>query len=79
MPPAAARFRPIYDQHLAAGQIRPIPPETIYYMITSGGAALDASDATTSQLFGELPSTESDIERRAAVAADLLVGGLSLH
>jgi hypothetical protein len=79
MPPAAARFRPIYDQLLAAGQIRPIPLETIYYMITSGGAALYASDAMTGQLFGVLPRTESDIERHADAAADLLVGGLSLH
>jgi TetR/AcrR family transcriptional regulator len=77
--PVAARFRPLYDQLLAAGQIRAIPPETIYYMITSGGAALYANDAMTSQLFGRLPRTESDIERHADAAADLLVGGLSLQ
>lgn len=75
--PMAAHFRPLYEQLLAAGRIRPIPLETIYYMITSGGAALYANDAMTSQLFGQVPRTESDIERHADVAADLLVGGLT--
>jgi TetR/AcrR family transcriptional regulator len=76
--PMAHRFRPLYDQLLAAGQIRPIPPETIFYMITSGGAALYANDALTNRLFGQLAATESDIERHADAAADLLVAGLSL-
>jgi TetR/AcrR family transcriptional regulator len=75
--PMAARFRPLYDLLLAAGQIRPIPPETIYYMITSGGAALYANDAMTRRLFGQLRRADSDIERYADAAADLLVGGLS--
>ena len=76
--PMAARFRPVYDQLLAGGRIRPIPLETIYYMITSGGAALYANDAMTTQLFGQLPRTKSDVERHADAAADLLVAGLSL-
>jgi hypothetical protein len=46
----AARFRPVYDQLSAAGRIRLIPLEMIYYMITSGGAALHANDAMTIQL-----------------------------
>jgi TetR/AcrR family transcriptional regulator len=75
--PMASRLRPPYEQLLAAGQIRPIPPETIYYMITSGGAALYANDAMTTQLFGQLPRTEPDIVRHADAAADLLIGGLS--
>jgi TetR/AcrR family transcriptional regulator len=75
--PMADHFRPIYHQLLAAGRIRPIPLETIFYMITSGGAALYANDAMTSRLFGQLPRTESDTERHADAAADLLVGGLS--
>jgi TetR/AcrR family transcriptional regulator len=77
--PMATRIRPPYEQLLAAGQIRAIPPETIYYMITSGGAALYANDAMTTQLFGQLPRTESDIDRHADAAADLLIGGLSLQ
>jgi TetR/AcrR family transcriptional regulator len=76
--PMASRLRPPYEQLLAAGQIRPIPPETIYYMITSGGAALYANTAMTTQLFGQLPRTESDIDRHADAAADLLIGGLAL-
>lgn len=76
--PMANRFRAPYDQLVAAGQIRPIPLETIYYMITSGGAALYANDALTSRLFGQLARTESEIERHADAAADLIVGGLSL-
>ena len=76
--PMAARFRPLWEQLIAEARIRPIPPETIYYMITSGGAALYASDAMTTRLFGQLPRTESDIDRHADAAADLLIGGLSL-
>jgi TetR/AcrR family transcriptional regulator len=76
--PMATRFRPLWKQLVVEGRIRPIPPETIYYMITSGGAALYASDAMTSQLFGQLPRTESDIDRHADAAADLLIGGLAL-
>jgi hypothetical protein len=48
-------------------------------MITSGGAALYANDAMTTQLFGQLSRTESDIDRHADAAADLLIGGLSLQ
>jgi TetR/AcrR family transcriptional regulator len=76
--PMAARFRPLMDHLIAEARIRPIPPETIYYMITSGGAALYASDAMTTRLFGQLPRTQSDIDRHADAAADLLIGGLSL-
>jgi TetR/AcrR family transcriptional regulator len=75
--PMADRIRPPYEQLLADGAIRAIPPETIYYMITSGGAGLYANDAMTSRLFGELSRTESDIDRHADAAADLLVNGLS--
>jgi len=77
--PMATRFRPLWEQLIAESRIRPIPPETIYYMITSGGAALYASDAMTTRLFGQLPRTESDIDRHADAAADLLIGGLSLQ
>jgi TetR/AcrR family transcriptional regulator len=77
--PMATRFRPILEQLIAEARIHPIPPETIYYMITSGGAALYASDAMTTRLFGQLPRTESDIDRHADAAADLLIGGLSLQ
>jgi TetR/AcrR family transcriptional regulator len=77
--PMATRFRPLLEQLIAEARIRPMPPETIYYMITSGGAALYASDAMTTRLFGPLPRTESDIDRHADAAADLLIGGLSLH
>jgi hypothetical protein len=75
--PMAARYRPLVEQLIAEARIRPIPLETIYYMITSGGAALYASDAMTTRLFGQLPRTESDIDRHADAAADLLIGGLS--
>jgi TetR/AcrR family transcriptional regulator len=77
--PMATRFRPLWEQLVAEARIRPIPLETIYYMITSGGAALYASDAMTTRLFGTLPRTESDIDRHADAAADLLIGGLSLQ
>jgi TetR/AcrR family transcriptional regulator len=76
--PMATRVRPLLDQLTAEARIRPIPPETVYYMITSGGAALYASDAMTTQIFGQLPRTESDIDRHADAAADLLISGLSL-
>jgi TetR/AcrR family transcriptional regulator len=75
--PMATRVRPLLDQLTAEARIRPIPPETVYYMITSGGAALYASDAMTTQIFGQLPRTESDIDRHADAAADLLISGLS--
>jgi TetR/AcrR family transcriptional regulator len=77
--PMATLFRPLWEQLVAEARIRPIPLETIYYMITSGGAALYASDAMTTRIFGQLVRTESDIDRHADAAADLLIGGLSLQ
>ncbi|MFJ4535396.1 TetR/AcrR family transcriptional regulator [Streptomyces tibetensis] len=48
--PIIGRFLPLRDELVERGEIRPVPPEVIFHMITSGGGALFASRGRTERL-----------------------------
>jgi hypothetical protein len=78
--PAAiiATLAPVYSTLVESGQVRPIPPEAFYYMVTSGGGAKYALDGITRELFGAPALEPEQIDDYAEAVADLIVRGMSV-
>ncbi|WP_309224221.1 MULTISPECIES: TetR/AcrR family transcriptional regulator [unclassified Mycobacteroides] len=74
--PMQERLGPVYDEAVAAGELREIPQQTIFFLITSGAAALCSSSAMARTLFGADILTPEQIERHAEAVAELIVRGL---
>ncbi|MDX6312107.1 MAG: TetR/AcrR family transcriptional regulator [Streptomyces sp.] len=74
--PVIARFLPLRDELLERGEIRPVPPEMIYYIITSGGGAMFASRELTERLFGETSVSATRSDEYAESFADFLIDAL---
>jgi TetR/AcrR family transcriptional regulator len=71
---ATASLR-VMRELLRQKRMRPIPPETLYFLITAGGAALFGSGALAGGLFPDLGAAP-EIPRHARAVADTIVRGL---
>jgi len=69
-------FEPLYTELVASGRIRAVPLQTLYFMITSGGAAMFSSEALARALFTDTAFTPAQIEQHANSTADLIINGL---
>ncbi|MFJ3581718.1 TetR/AcrR family transcriptional regulator [Streptomyces sp. NPDC090127] len=74
--PVVARFLPIRDELVHHGEIRPVPAEVIFYMITSGGGAMYASRAQAERLFTAAPLAPDHIDAYADTVADFVMNAL---
>ncbi|WP_406358158.1 TetR/AcrR family transcriptional regulator [Streptomyces sp. NBC_00658] len=74
--PVVARFLPVRDDLVHHGEIRPVPAEVIFYMITSGGGAMYASRAQTARLFTPAPLAPEAIDAYADTVADFIMNAL---
>ncbi|WP_210590572.1 TetR/AcrR family transcriptional regulator [Streptomyces sp. GESEQ-35] len=73
--PVVARFLAVRDDLVLRGEIRPVPPEVIFYMITSGGA-MYAGRAQTERLFTPAPLAPEAIDAYADTVADFVMNAL---
>ncbi|MFD7169101.1 TetR/AcrR family transcriptional regulator [Streptomyces violascens] len=76
--PIISRFLPLRDELVERGEIRPVPPEVIFHLITSGGGAMFASRGMTERLFTDAPLAPEHIEEYADTFADLIMNALLL-
>ncbi|MCX4680286.1 TetR/AcrR family transcriptional regulator [Streptomyces sp. NBC_01433] len=74
--PIIDRFLPLRDDLVERGEIRPVPPEVIFYMITSGGGAMFASRELTERLFTDAPLAPERVGEYADTFADLIINAL---
>ncbi|MDX6363609.1 MAG: TetR/AcrR family transcriptional regulator [Streptomyces sp.] len=74
--PVIDRFLPLRDALVESGDIRPVPTEVMYYMITSGGGAMFANQAMTERLFTRAPLSPSHKDEYADCVADLIMNAL---
>ncbi|MFG3341361.1 TetR/AcrR family transcriptional regulator [Glycomyces sp. NPDC048151] len=74
--PETERIRRIWSAAVERGEAKDVPFETVFFLITSGGAEMFASRALTERLFGEAPL---DPERRLGYVerfADLIMDAI---
>jgi TetR/AcrR family transcriptional regulator len=76
--PIIAGLAPTYARLLESGQVRPIPPEAFYYLVTSGGGAKYALGGMTRELFGATVIEPEQIDDYAEAVADLVVRGIGI-
>ncbi|MCU1648070.1 MAG: putative transcriptional regulator, TetR [Nocardia sp.] len=74
--PTVARFAPLYARAVERNELRAVPVETLFYMITSGTTAMYTSRALTEQIFGPARLHPDRFEENARAVADLLFDGL---
>jgi hypothetical protein len=74
--PVRARVEPLAAELVATGRIRAVPPQTLYFLVTAGGAAPFSSQALARALFTDAVLTPTEIERHADATADLIINGL---
>ncbi len=74
--PSIAHYLPLRDVLVARGEIRPESPEILFYIITSGSAAMFASRALTERLFINAPLSPDRVDEYADAFADLVMNAL---
>lgn len=74
--PIIDRFLPLRDALVERGEIRPVPPEVIFHMITSGGGSMFASRGLTARLFTDAPLAPERVGEYADTFADLIINAL---
>jgi len=76
--PVRSRFRPIFEQLQRAGRMRPIPLDTLYFLITSGGTAPFGQVGFTSRMGVEFaPDDPAQVRAYAEQVAEVLINGIS--
>jgi AcrR family transcriptional regulator len=73
--PTMARIVPLYLELMAAGQLREVPPETFYYLITSTGL-MHSNRAMTTMLFSEAALAEERVPAYADSVVSVILDGL---
>lgn len=73
--PTIARIVPLYLELTTAGQLREIPPETFYYLITSAGL-MHSNRAMTTMLFSEAALAEDRVPAYADSVVSVILDGL---
>jgi AcrR family transcriptional regulator len=74
--PIIGRFLPLRDALVERGEIRPVPPEVIFHMITSGGGSMFAARGLTERLFTAAPLAPERVGAYADTFADLIMNAL---
>jgi hypothetical protein len=74
--PQLTRFRRIWKELAERGEAKDVPPEVMYFLITSGGGAMFASRALTERLFTGSPLEPQHYAAYAEQFTDLLMGAL---
>jgi AcrR family transcriptional regulator len=77
--PVYRHLLPTYRQLVADGTLRRIPIATLYYLITSGCAAMFTSAELTGKLFGEKALGKANHRKHAREAARIIVEGLRVR
>lgn len=75
--PQLARFQNLWAQLTDRGEVKSVPPEVIYFMITSGGGAMFASRALTERLFTSRPLEPGHYAEYAEQFTDLLMSAVT--
>jgi AcrR family transcriptional regulator len=76
--PIRSRFRSIFDQLDRAGKIKPIPPDVLFFLITSGGTAPFGQAGLAARMQFELdPENPAQIRRYAEHVAEVLLSGIT--
>jgi AcrR family transcriptional regulator len=76
--PVRSRFLSIFEQLRKAGRIKPIPPEVLFFLITSGGTAPFGQAGVAARMGIELdPANPAQVRRHAEHVAEVLVNGIS--
>ncbi len=74
--PMQERLGPVYEEAVAAGELRQVPLQTSFFLITSGTAALFSSAAMARTVFGDNVLDPDQVKAHAEAAAELIVRGL---
>ncbi|MFD4673366.1 TetR/AcrR family transcriptional regulator [Lentzea sp. NPDC058450] len=74
--PMLDAFTPAFTELVDAGKLDHVPLPTLYYLITTGGAAPYTNEGMTRRLFGDAPFTQKEIDRHADAVSRLLAGDL---
>jgi hypothetical protein len=74
--PTIAHYLPLRDVLVARGEIRPVPSEILYYVMTAGGAAMFTSRALTERLFTGAPLSPERVDEYADAFAELVMNAL---
>ncbi|MCU1639965.1 MAG: TetR family transcriptional regulator [Nocardia sp.] len=74
--PTADRILPLYTRAVERNELRAVPIESLYYLITSGVGAMYSGNALTDRLFGSARLQPDRLEEHAHAVADLLIDGL---
>lgn len=76
--PVRSRFLSILDQLQRSGRIKPIPPEVLFFLITSGGtAAFGQAGVAARMKIGLDPEDPAQVRAYAEHVADVLLNGIS--
>lgn len=76
--PVRSRFLSILQQLQEAGRIKPIPPEVLFFLITSGGTAAFGQAGVAARMKIELdPEDPAQVRVYAERVAEVLMNGIS--
>jgi hypothetical protein len=66
----------VYEEAVKAGELRDVPLQTSFFLITSGTAALFSSGALARTVFGDAVFDPDQVHAHAEAAAELIVRGM---
>jgi AcrR family transcriptional regulator len=75
--PTIARISPVFDHLIAAGRLKDLPRETLYFLITSGAGAMYSNDAMTRALFATEALDPERVDDYSDSAATIILDGLA--
>ena len=76
--PVRSRFLSIFDQLQRAGRIKPIPPEVLFFLVTSGGTAAFGQAGVAARMKIDLdPKNPAQVRAYAEHIAGVLLNGIS--
>jgi hypothetical protein len=76
--PVRARFGAIFDQLQRAGRIKPISPEVIFFLMTSGGTAPFGQAGMAARMGVDLdPGNPAQVRVYAESVAEILMTGIA--
>ncbi|MDT7567081.1 MAG: TetR/AcrR family transcriptional regulator [Pseudonocardiales bacterium] len=74
--PTMERMVPTYRELVESKRARPVPPEAIYYLITSGAGAMYSNEAMTRSLFPAEVLDPDRVEAYAESVTNIIMNGL---
>jgi AcrR family transcriptional regulator len=76
--PSMARVAPLLDHLAETGRIRRVPLRTFHFLVVHGGAASHTLIALAEHFDPTAPLEAREVDRHAALVADLVIDGLRL-